>query len=89
MTGRQEEHLFPCDGYIILYVSSKYILPFQMTRTMGPQRSQFRSAACCSSRPVLKGNTTSTRFWLMRCRSRLIVSRTCAVDQGPLEGGLW
>ena len=48
----------------------------KVLRTMGPHRSQFRSAACCSSRPELKGNTTSTRFWLIRRRSRLIVSRT-------------
>ena len=52
---------------------------------MGPHRSQLRSAALCWSR-FLKGNTTRIRLPPMRCRSRLIVSRTgsSSVLTGPL-----
>ena len=42
---------------------------------MGPQRSQFLSAALCWSR-LVKGKTTSTTLAPMRFKSRRIVSHT-------------
>ena len=43
-------------------------------RTMGPHRSQLRSACACCSRSEPNGNTTSRRFRYTCFRSRAIVS---------------
>mmetsp|Transcript_16277 Transcript_16277/g.48806 ORF Transcript_16277/g.48806 Transcript_16277/m.48806 type:complete len:224 (-) Transcript_16277:297-968(-) len=44
-------------------------------KTMGPQRSQLRSACACCSRSEPKGNTTNFRFRYTCFRSREIVSQ--------------
>ena len=58
-------------------------------RTMGPHRSQLRSAALCWSRD-LNGNTTRMRLSPMRCRSRFTVAHTgsSSVFSGALPNPL-
>ena len=52
--------------------------------TMGPHRSQLRSACACCSRSEPKGNTTSRRFKYICFRSRSIVSCHAANRGLPL-----